>query len=229
MDDVRSQQLKVFQTETEAAASSVREVSKWIIGGVAIAVGGVVGGASLTSMGSLGWGWRLQLAAGSACVGLALLGYLLWFALGVISPRSYSLEDIANGKDMIPRRRKLVDARVRGLFPGSETSIVLFANEGMRLHKEAGESGASKVTIERSRTYDRAAEFVLASAKYEHLLILFAELRRRVFIITPLIALCFGVFAWAANPPKPIEKSAANVTVAKHVAVTWIGAPDSGA
>lgn len=214
-EDQEAQHLKAFQDATEKAGETVRNVAKWVVSGVVIGAGGVVAGASLTSMGSLGWGWRLQLAVGAAAIGYCLLNYLMWFALGVITPRSYSMEDIANGKDITPRRLKIIEERVKGLFPDGVQTIQEFTETGMNLFREAKEEGASPAVTQKAEEYLRAMPSIRTSVTYEHLLLLFAELRLRVFIVTPLIALSLGIFAWAANPPKDTMKCAANTLAFK--------------
>jgi hypothetical protein len=200
--DSKAKELKEFQGATKEAGDTIRNVARWVVGGVMVAAGGVIAGSSLTSMGSLSWGWRLQLAAAASAIGLCLLLYLMWSALDVITPRSYSVDGILNGKDITPRRLKIIDARVKGFFPSGVKTFQEFVETGMKLIGESKEEGASPAVVQKAEEYDGAAPFVKASMIYEHLLVLFAELRLRVVIVTPLIALSFGVFAWAANPPR---------------------------
>jgi flagellar motor protein MotB len=209
-EDRQAQELKAFKDATDKAADAVRNIAKWVVGGVAALAGGVIAGASLTSMGALSWGWRLQLAAGALAAGLCLLGYLMWFALEVITPHSYSMVGIAKGKDIKRRRLKTIEEKVKGIFPEGIRTTQGFTETGMRLGREAEKPGASSEVVQKAEEYRNKRELVRTSIIYENQLLLFSELRLRVFVIAPLIAFCFGVFAWAANPPKDSGKNVDN-------------------
>jgi MFS family permease len=200
--DPNARKLKAFQDAIDKASDGVRSVAKWVVGGVVGIAGAVISGASLTSLGSLDWGWRLQLAIIAAAIGFCFLGYLMWFALYVITPRSYSMEDIANGTDITPRRLRIIEKRVKGLLPNGVSAIAEFTKTGIKLANEVSKGGAASTVVTKAEDYERRMPFVRTSIIYEHLLRLFWDLRLRLFIVTPLLALSFGVFAWSANPPK---------------------------
>ena len=75
--------LSAIEKRVEAAGISLRETAKWITGGVALASAGIITGASLSSLGSLGLGLRLLAAISSVTVGVLALGHLLNAALAV--------------------------------------------------------------------------------------------------------------------------------------------------
>jgi len=49
----------------------------------------------------------------------------------------------------------------------------------------------------------------VSGIRFEHCRIMFLNLKHWLFALAPVVALSFGVFAWAANPPK---EDASNVT-----------------
>jgi MFS family permease len=200
-----AKELTYYRTSTEKGMDDIRNVAKWIVGGVMATAGGVIAGASLTSMGSLGWEWRLQLAVGAAVTGFVLLGLLMWFALGVITPRSYSLKDIAAHVDITKSDWKIVEKRVRDLYPAGVRGLHQLVTDATAAYVAAAKGDATQEEKQLAADYGVIERFIVASTKYEHLLLLFKRLRNRVFVLVPLIALSIGVFAWAANPPKAAE------------------------
>jgi hypothetical protein len=209
---------RAFEAAVEKAKDTVRELARWIVGGVALAAGGVIGGASLTSVGSLGWAWRLQLAGGAAIVGLLLLGCLMWVALDVIAPRSYSLNDIAKGVDILPRRLKVIEARVKDLYPDGIQTLAQFVEVRTALNHVAREPWAPPEVTETAEEYRNKATLIRISLTYEHLLLLFRRLKFWLFLLTAFIAIAFGIFAWAANPPKDTTKCAGDAAIAPELA-----------
>jgi hypothetical protein len=216
--DRDAQDVKAYEDANTKAGDDVRAVAKWIVGGITGTAVGVIAGSLLTSLGALGWEVRLLVAGGAAALGFAMLGFLLWFALGVITPRSYSMPSIAAGKDITPRRLRRIEPAVANLLPTGITSLEKFVTEGLRLAREASRPGATDDVKRQNAEYRRKMHLIRSSLIYEHLLLLFGELKNRVFALTPLIALAFGIFAWAAGPHaatsmKPYVK---HVTVASE-------------
>jgi hypothetical protein len=209
LEDEAIATLKAFTDATEKAATDVRAVAKWVVGGVAAASGGVIAGASLTAIGALNPGGRLLMAFLSAAIGLGLLGFLMWSAVDVIAPRSYSLGGIAGGNDIRPKRLVAIEANVSSLYLDGATTLAAFVAHGRAADAAARGPAATVDGIKLARTYAQRAKLVRASIIYEHLLLLFASLRWRVFLVTPFIALALGLFAWAANPKFPPPASAA--------------------
>ena len=209
-------QSKAFQAKADKSSDDIRGVAKWVVGGVVAAAGSVIAGASLTSLGGLGWGWRLELAFGAATAGLVPLGVLMWVALGVLAPRSYSLKHIEDGRDISLRRWNTIKPKVLGALPKGIDSIEALLAEKKRLSLEVKKARVEAAqpghwllhrgdTIEAEydlETLIAREEIVRASAIYEHLVLLFRELKIRIFVLTPFIAIALWTFAWAANPPK---------------------------
>jgi hypothetical protein len=55
---------------------------------------------------------------------------------------------------------------------------------------------------EELREAGRSLRIVESDMKAEHSRYLFEGLRRRIFLVTPVVSLAFGALAWAANPGK---------------------------
>src|SRR5215831_2752381 len=81
-----NEQTRDWETQVSAMGSALRETAKWIIGGLAVATGGVVAGTSLISLGEPEVGWRLLFAILAFAIGLLGLGLLFGVALKVIVP-----------------------------------------------------------------------------------------------------------------------------------------------
>lgn len=213
--DREAQDIKAYEDANTKAGEDVRAVAKWIVGGVTGTAGGIIAGSLLTSLGALGWEPRLFIAAGAVAIGFISLGFLLWLALGVITPRSYSMQTIVDGTDINPRRLKRLERAVATLFPAGITSLRGFTDKGMCLAEAASQDGATDAVKHQAAEFRRKMHIIRSSLIFEHLLLLFAELKHAVFALTPVIALSFGVFAWAAGP-----HSSANVKpYVKQVAV----------
>ena len=210
--DHEAEQLKAYEEANRKAGEDVRTVAKWIVGGVTGTAVGVIAGSLLTSLGALGWEIRLLIAVLGALTGFVTLGFLLWFSLGVITPRSYSMPGIVAGKDIKPRRLKKIEPTVRQLFPEGITSLEQFTETGLRHAKAVHEPGASTNTKLKDAEFRHKMHLIRSALIYQHLLLLFNELKHWIFGLTPVIALAFGFYAWAVGPHpdttlKPYVKS----------------------
>jgi hypothetical protein len=214
--DAESKERDAYLARNTKAGDDVRGVAKWVLGGVTATAAGVVAGTPLTSLGALDWEPRLWLAIGAAIVGFCALGALMWHALRVITPSSYSLPEIVTRK-VIPRcRLKVIENRVRGSFPDQETTLAQFTDNGTRYAREAHQSEAQDPIKQKAALYRREMPYILSSVIYENLLILFSGLKFRLLFLTPIIAASFGIFAWAASPreAKPLKPYVKQITVA---------------
>ncbi len=193
------------QAEDKAAVSALRDTAKWIIGGVALASGGVIAGSSLTGLGSLGLDWRLLVAVGGAAVGFTALAILLSLAIEVITPRTYDLHAIViRGETISARDLDIILVKVQASMPAGLPSIREMVCLDVKLSEKAV-SANSEVT---DALYDKRVNLNIylrnatSSIRFEHSRMMFDALTKRLFMTAPVIALSFGVFAWAANPPK---------------------------
>jgi hypothetical protein len=185
------------QAEAQAAVSMLRETAKWIIGGVAVATGGIIAGSSLSSIGSLGLEQRLLVAFCAATGGFTALALLLWSAIDVVAPRPYDIDSILRGETVPLPIFERVQATMRD-------SIRDLAREH---HALADSVSCGDVPIDKAVHDELTVQRILlrqagSAIRFEHSRALFQTLTRRLFGLAPVIALCFGIFAWAANPPK---------------------------
>jgi len=231
---------RVDETEArdKAAVAAVQEIAKWITGGVAVAAGGIIAGASLTSIGSLGWESRLAFAVSAAIVGFAALGYILWTAIDVLLPRKYGLNSILRGETVGKRDQKVVFERVRAHLPPSAPALEELAKDFSQAYvalTDAVARGEQVAPRERERLRKAASyiQMVESNMTFEHSRYLFEGLRRRIFIVSPIVALAFGAFAWAANPGKdnardvtPVVKEATVSQADGQVFASLIGSRD---
>jgi len=96
-----------------AAIAILRDTAKWIVGGVAVAAGGVIAGSALTSLGSLGLEPRLLVAFCAAVLGFAALASLLWIAIDVLAPRTYEIHALLRGETIATRDLAPILSRFR--------------------------------------------------------------------------------------------------------------------
>jgi len=213
--DPESRERDAYLARNTKAGDDVRGVAKWVVGGVTAAGAGVVAGTPLTSLGALDWEPRLWVAVCGATIGFCALGALMWHALRVITPSSYSLPDIVTRKVIPPRRLKIIESRIQGSFPGQETTLAKFTENGTQFAREAHQPGASDKIKQRAARYRREMPYILSSVIYENLLILFSRLKAKLLFLTPVIAASFGLFAWAASPheAKPLKPYLKQITL----------------
>jgi hypothetical protein len=183
--------VNAIEKQVEAAGTSLRETAKWIIGGIAVAAAGVIAGTSLSSLGTLGIGWRLMIALSAAALGFIALGYLFASALDVIVPPAPTLQDFAEGKGISYSHKRLIDRKIRPfLEPFGVKSLKDFCE-----YLNAPETA-------KTRSLSASVRLIKSTANAELRRLFFHNLKIKTFVVTPIIALAFTAFSWAANPPK---------------------------
>lgn len=198
--------------KSKADVASLRETSKWIISGVAVAAAGLMAGTSLSSLGDLGSdfgsSWRLFAALLAAVVGFTSLGYLFSSALNAIVPPNYSLLDFADCEEIPESWRNHIENKVRPHFELCEKKTLKeFCNHCINPRKKDG-SPYSANGLRKLDALQRIIKSMAISIFQRHLL---NKLKRETLVVTPIIALAIFVFSWAANPPdekvvQPLEK-----------------------
>ncbi len=195
---------KIILSQSRAAVSVLRDGAKWIIGGVAIAAGGVIAGSTLTSLGSLGLEWRLLVAICGAAVGFVGLLRLLASATDLLEPRTYDWRAILlRGETISACDRSRILGKVQAEMPSWLPPLQQVA-EALAKPPNALplDRGREEMVHTKRTVFSGALENAVARIAFEHNRTMFQALKRRLFVWTPFIAIGFGIFAWAANPPK---------------------------
>jgi hypothetical protein len=205
-----------FRADLGNATNGLRDTAKWISGGAAVAAGGVLAGSALTGLGSVEPLWRLLLAIAGALAGLGALGLILWRAVDVLAPRRLPLSAFLDPRIVPLKVRQVIETDLARMFPrgvGKYTgSVPSFAalQEVMntlteRLHstdksqKAAAQKAAAQVEVDKIL---KALDFLLPAATFEELRLRFLKVKDAVFIGGAAAVIGFGVYAWAASPPK---------------------------
>jgi hypothetical protein len=186
------------------AAQSLRDTSKWLVGGVIGTSAGVFAGSSLTALGSLdptNDRWRLELAGAGLMVGLLALSFVFYFALRVLDRGSFTMRELAaaRGLKTLAKIKPDLIVRYRTRFPDGVKDFegyVRLVETTVNIDPQTDET--AKI-LERATVDD---DIISADAG-----LMFVKRRYRALLITlcvatPAAAAGFGVFAWAANPPK---------------------------
>lgn len=205
------ERIKEIEKHTEAAGTSFRETAKWIISGIALATAGVIAGTSLSSLGTLGVGWRLFAAIAALVIGYVGLGFLFLFALAVIAPRERTLQDVSAGRGMPVRWRTEIEEKARPVLKANKfETLAEFCN----FAENPKHGDDSKLSEDEMRNFNMIRRTVGAVVKAVERELEFRRLKYRTFAITPVIALAAIVFAWAANPAKETRVPTMDMVVA---------------
>src|SRR6516164_1470760 len=182
-----AQIIETDRTVADAAVSGLRDTAKWIIGGVALASGGVIAGSSLTSLGSLGLEWRLLGAFFGAGTGFLALTILLSLAIDLLAPRTYSVNTIVLWREAISTRdKKPIFQNVQRMMPIGTPPIEDIARDYLNLRtNRARLSDHDQVKLENLSNLLRIA---VPGIRYEHCVMMFLRLKRSLIILTPIIA-----------------------------------------
>ena len=172
---------------------------------------------------------RLVIAVGGLVVGFAGLSYLLSFALRVIVPPGLTLADFGVVPKADKQQQATGDESPRAyksgaLQPGKSSAndiskewreqinhvvepIILYATGRQHdniykfckfLDNPRHDNGAPYNPPQRQELAD-ATDYIAAVAKLEYRRLLFRELSKNTFWATPLVAIGFVAFVWAAN------------------------------
>jgi len=194
------------------AIANFRDVTRWIIAGIAGAVSLLVGTSPLTGLGALEPSeGRLWIAVAGGVVGLVAFAFPFRAAVRVLGSRFVDIQEVANGTDRRRTRlRREVDARIRHRLPPRFPTLSSLAEADANLRREIQRPGELSERGEiidpvKRALYAELAPYVtlaLNVARFEEVRILFDDLCRTLAICLPFVAVGFGTFAWAANPPK---------------------------
>jgi hypothetical protein len=203
IDQYLAERVSESEKQSEAARTSLRDTAKWIISGIAVATAGVIAGTSLSSLGALDIGGRFFAAVAAAALGYVGLGYLFASALAVIVPRDHTLQEIADGTDISARWQREIEKKIQPmLWPAKIKTLKEFVEYASGPKNDDGTPLLGKGLV----TFNMARRWIEARAKSVERELQFRRLKRRTFAITPLIALAFIGFSWAANPKEQLRR-----------------------
>jgi hypothetical protein len=191
-----------------AATATMRETTKWIIGGVVATAAAVFAGSSLTSLGALDPyrdTGRLALAGMGAGIGFVALGALMAPAMSLLTIRTRTFRQFVS--DVSPEVRRVrenmeatFDAQLKRAGVPNFMALVAAIDDG-------------KINPD-----PEFYELVLAHAGFEGVLAEFNSIKNRLFPMTALAVIGFGIFAWAANPAQtPSPKPASVILVVPDI------------
>lgn len=186
-----------------AAAQSLRDTAKWLVGGVAATAAGVFAGSSLTSLGSLDWPadrLRLSLALAGVIMGFLGLAAIMRAAVGVLNRRSLTMREIASANDeAVVALREALEVRYKGRFPDGVTTLTAYVERVEAARQRGGTAEEDRALLANARDDNEVmsadATFLIVKARFDRLVITLGW-------ATSLTIAGFGLFAWAANPPQ---------------------------
>ncbi len=193
-------------TSLPAAAQSMRDSAKWLVGGVAATAAGIFAGSSLTAFGALKPAadtLRFGEAVGGLLLGFLGLACIFGAAVRVLTRESMTLREIAlfdgsAGSEIGSLRDKLVE-RYRDRLPTGARTFKDYVDrvDAARQNPESPDAASLLARAREDNAVIAAdAGFLFVRARFEHLV-------RTLRWATVLAIIGFGLFAWAANPPKP--------------------------
>jgi hypothetical protein len=198
--DARAGEAEAYVAANAKARDDLRAVAKWVVGGVTAAAAGIIVGTPFTSLSALAWGPTLWSALAAGAVVLCALGLLMWHALNVIAPSSYSLPEVVL-QHKIPRRRlAIIERRLRNSLPHGETTLRGYVEHGIGYAQKAARPGACPRVKQLAEDYRRELPYITSSVIYENLLLLFAGLKRRLVLTVLVLAIAVVTYARLANP-----------------------------
>jgi hypothetical protein len=202
---------------TAAASQSLRDTAKWLVGGVVTTAAGVFAGSSLTSLGSLDLTNdrnRLIAAGVGILVGFTGLATILVLAIRVLERGSITFRELCTrsdefskiSTDLLTRYQSDMSRHGAADFKSYQAQI-----DDAYVAKNPSDE-QKKILLQApglTAIISADAGFQLVRRRFDCLI--------RGLILGSLLSIAgFGVFAWAANPPKPItQTSSADATNTK--------------
>lgn len=179
----------------------MRDIAKWMTGGVVATAAAVATGASLTNLGSLSLdanGGRLAVAIGGLTVAVLAIGVIVWYALRVFTNDAATIDSLieaepnANGtKGKLYRLKEEVEVMLQ---------FERYKHTWDDLKRDDQTNTCPDPDLE--KTVTQMLGFI--NARME-----FLDLQKSLYP-AGFVAMCgFVTFAWAANPPEPKEEPAA--------------------
>lgn len=185
------------------AAQSLRDTAKWLVGGVAATAAGVFAGSSLTSLGSLDPmkdTERLMAACAGFIVGLGALAFIFGAAIRVLTRESLTMEAVARSTEPeVKAVRIILEERYAARLPANNRSLAGYVDAvDLALQNPTQQANADliKRAVGDNAIMSADAGFQLVRRRFDALI-------GTLKWATALAIVGFGVFAWAANPPKP--------------------------
>jgi MFS family permease len=173
----------------------LRDIAKWIVGGVVATAAGVLTGTSLSKLGSLDplrHGWRLGLACLGLLIAFLALGHLMRKSLAVFLIESASVDDVAQARpgDRLNALREEIEAQFKFQAAGYDWPSIT----------------GDPATPGLLPAIEQIMPFLYVRQKFKQLI---AALP---WSVTGL-ALGLVVFAWAANPPPDPPRADKGVSI----------------
>jgi hypothetical protein len=186
-----------------AGAQSLRDTAKWLVGGVVATAAGVFAGSSLTAVGTLDPTVdtvRLCLAAVGLLVGFMALSVILYFAIRVLTRESMTFREIVTSSDAEIReiRAKLL-SRYSERLP-AEKDLTRLSEVTEQLYRQESKTEKELAILHKS---EALISVITADGGFFFVRNRFKNLLIALVCATPFAIVGFGLFAWAANPPKP--------------------------
>jgi len=200
------ERVDIVDKQVEAAGKSLRDTARWIISGIAVATVGVIAGTSLSSLGALGPALgpecRLFVACLAAAVGIAGLGVLFAYALGVIDPPTLTLREVADGTQIPADWRKKIETSLKPLLLLASLQTAHTLKTFSKYSMAPTNPDGSALRSDEKLSFSEARRLIDLTISADVRQYSFARLKRRTILITPIITAASVMYAWAANPAK---------------------------
>ena len=191
--------------------ASLRDVAKWLAGGVSVAAAGLIAGGALASFGSLEAGPRLWAAIVGGLFALAALGAILWRALDVLTARRLPLTAFSDDSVVPQKERRHLEEALADLFPRESADrkdrILDFQHLAQKMQQIVTNLNGTDRELQSQAAADAARLnrdllIFVPAATFEELRYRFLSLRRLVMGGGVVLVLGLTAFVWAVNPPK---------------------------
>lgn len=205
-----------------AASQSLRDTAKWLVGGVVATAAGVFAGSSLTTFGSLdpeSDRLRLLLAICGLLAGFSGLSCILGLAVRVLTRESMTFRELASSNtadkpELRGVRQRLLE-RYRDRLPVGSITLEDYVKCVDDARKTVPQTQATQNLLARAKddnaTITADASFLIVRARFQQLIF-------GLSLAAPVVVGGFGLFAWAANPPKcKVEPPSVSFTIERPV------------
>ena len=195
-----------------AAAQSLRDTAKWLVGGVTAIAASALAGSSLTNLGALDPQadfLRLALAAAGILTAFLALGAILHLSVQVLTRESITLRQLAEnegGDNELARIAKEIAERYSQNFPIGIASLSAYVKQIDDYRAIDPQTDVSQAFLKYAARFDSIAMpdacFLVIRQRFDAMI-------RMLPLAVGAAAIGFGLFAWAANPPAsapPVSK-----------------------
>lgn len=195
------------------AKANLRDTIKWLTTVFAAIVGVVLAGSPLTGLGTLPIGWRLAVALVGAAIGLMGLVLAIGRTLALLQSKVFFLEDLRRNEQLCA----LVDANAIDLLPPEYGTALSFLDARKAIRERLADLTLSKedraVAVSIYQQFDQVAFRLTNFLHFEVLSIELSAAIPGLFRLALASIIGLGIFAWAANPPKPASDAHAQYAV----------------